>query len=92
MLIDFGLAGQSVHDEDRAVDLYVLERAFGSTHPRTEPLFEEVPGLSGGVSGGEFGVEAIGGCEDERTQKEYDRLIHINKTPCHHNIICIKEI
>lgn len=42
VLIDFGLAGQSVHDEDRAVDLYVLERAFGSTHPRTEPMFEEV--------------------------------------------------
>lgn len=42
VLIDFGLAGQSVHDEDRAVDLYVLERAFGSTHPRTESLFEEV--------------------------------------------------
>lgn len=42
MLIDFGLASQSFHDEDRAVDLYVLERAFGSTHPRTESLFEEV--------------------------------------------------
>lgn len=39
VLIDFGLAGQSVQDEDRAVDLYVLERAFGSTHPRTEPFF-----------------------------------------------------
>ncbi|KAK2753709.1 serine/threonine-protein kinase bud32 [Onygenales sp. PD_40] len=42
VLIDFGLAGQSVQDEDRAVDLYVLERAFGSSHPRTEPFFEEV--------------------------------------------------
>ncbi|OJJ44414.1 hypothetical protein ASPZODRAFT_71697 [Penicilliopsis zonata CBS 506.65] len=42
VLIDFGLAGQSASDEDRAVDLYVLERAFGSTHPRTEPLFPEV--------------------------------------------------
>ncbi|KAL2222681.1 Serine/threonine-protein kinase bud32 [Thermoascus aurantiacus ATCC 26904] len=42
VLIDFGLAGQSVHEEDRAVDLYVLERAFGSTHPRTEGFFEEV--------------------------------------------------
>jgi TP53 regulating kinase-like protein len=42
VLIDFGLASQSLQDEDRAVDLYVLERAFGSTHPRTEPLFEEV--------------------------------------------------
>ncbi|KAL1868364.1 serine/threonine-protein kinase bud32 [Paecilomyces lecythidis] len=42
VLIDFGLAGQSVQDEDRAVDLYVLERAFGSTHPKTEGFFEDV--------------------------------------------------
>ncbi|PYI22807.1 hypothetical protein BO99DRAFT_377030 [Aspergillus violaceofuscus CBS 115571] len=42
VLIDFGLASQSVQDEDRAVDLYVLERAFGSTHPRTEAFFAEV--------------------------------------------------
>lgn len=42
VLIDFGLASQSVQDEDRAVDLYVLERAFGSTHPGAEALFEEV--------------------------------------------------
>ena len=41
-LIDFGLATQAVQEEDRAVDLYVLERAFGSTHPREEPLFLEV--------------------------------------------------
>ena len=40
--IDFGLASQSVSDEDRAVDLYVLERAFASTHPRAEPLFDEL--------------------------------------------------
>lgn len=42
VLIDFGLASQSTQDEDRAVDLYVLERAFGSTHPRAESLFSEV--------------------------------------------------
>jgi TP53 regulating kinase and related kinases len=42
VLIDFGLALQGSSDEDRAVDLYVLERAFGSTHPRAEPLFNEV--------------------------------------------------
>lgn len=41
-IIDFGLASQSTSDEDRAVDLYVLERAFGSTHPRAESLFDEV--------------------------------------------------
>ncbi|KAK5063097.1 hypothetical protein LTR84_005173 [Exophiala bonariae] len=39
-LIDFGLATQSMQDEDRAVDLYVLERAFGSTHPRQEDWFD----------------------------------------------------
>ena len=42
ILIDFGLANHSTQDEDRAVDLYVLERAFGSTHPRAESLFKEV--------------------------------------------------
>ncbi|KAF1815253.1 kinase-like protein [Eremomyces bilateralis CBS 781.70] len=42
VLIDFGLANQTVQDEDKAVDLYVLERAFGSTHPQAEHLFQEV--------------------------------------------------
>jgi len=32
-LIDFGLASVSSSAEDRAVDLYVLERALVSTHP-----------------------------------------------------------
>lgn len=41
VLIDFGLATQSIQDEDRAVDLYVLERAFGSTHPRQEGWFDQ---------------------------------------------------
>lgn len=43
VLIDFGLASQSAtQEEDRAVDLYVLERAFGSTHPKEEELFDVV--------------------------------------------------
>ena len=42
VLIDFGLAGQSSQDEDKAVDLYVLERAFGSTHPEAEEAFGDV--------------------------------------------------
>jgi TP53 regulating kinase-like protein len=42
VIIDLGLASGGVHDEDRAVDLYVLERAFGSTHPRAECIFSEV--------------------------------------------------
>lgn len=42
VLIDFGLATQAMQEEDRAVDLYVLERAFGSTHPKEEKLFDRV--------------------------------------------------
>ncbi|TDL23413.1 hypothetical protein BD410DRAFT_787240 [Rickenella mellea] len=39
LLIDFGLSYISALVEDKAVDLYVLERAFASTHPDSEPLF-----------------------------------------------------
>jgi len=42
VIIDLGLASGSVLVEDRAVDLYVLERAFGSTHPRAECIFQDV--------------------------------------------------
>ena len=39
-LIDFGLSSVSTLVEDKGVDLYVLERAFLSTHPNTENLFK----------------------------------------------------
>ncbi|KAJ2865097.1 serine/threonine-protein kinase bud32 [Coemansia asiatica] len=39
VLIDFGLSQISAMAEDKAVDLYVLERAFISTHPNSEKLF-----------------------------------------------------
>ncbi|KAH8105359.1 kinase-like domain-containing protein [Cristinia sonorae] len=42
VLIDFGLAYTSTLVEDKAVDLYVLERAFSSTHPASEMLFASV--------------------------------------------------
>lgn len=41
-LIDFGLSQVSHLAEDKGVDLYVLEKAFLSTHPRTEHIFEQV--------------------------------------------------
>lgn len=41
-LIDFGLSFVSSLTEDKAVDLYVLERAFLSTHPNTELLFSQL--------------------------------------------------
>jgi TP53 regulating kinase-like protein len=42
VLIDFGLAQQTVQEEDKAVDLYVLERAFASTHPEVEQDFSHL--------------------------------------------------
>ncbi|XP_026520796.1 EKC/KEOPS complex subunit TP53RK [Notechis scutatus] len=39
-LIDFGLSFISGLPEDKGVDLYVLEKAFLSTHPNTAALFE----------------------------------------------------
>lgn len=63
ILIDFGLSSVSAFAEDKAVDLYVLERAFASTHPASEGLFktildsyaEEVTARSSGKSRGKGG-------------------------------------
>lgn len=41
-MVDFGLSYISSLVEDKAVDLYVLERAFSSTHPDSEPMFASV--------------------------------------------------
>ena len=38
VVIDFGLGMMKPTQEDKAVDLYVLERAFISTHPGSEYL------------------------------------------------------
>jgi len=37
-MIDFGLSYSSTLPEDMAVDLYVLERAFLSTHPNSTAM------------------------------------------------------
>ncbi|KAG9306188.1 hypothetical protein G9A89_016092 [Geosiphon pyriformis] len=42
VLIDFGLSYVSALPEDKAVDLYVLERAFLSTHPKSEQMFASI--------------------------------------------------
>ena len=41
-LIDFGLSFVSTKVEDKAVDFYVLKRAFISTHPGSEHLFDKI--------------------------------------------------
>lgn len=40
--------------EDKAVDLYVLERAFSSTHPDSEPLFAQVLDAYGKETGAKW--------------------------------------
>lgn len=43
LLIDFGLSYTSIMAEDKAVDLYVLERAISSTHPEcSKEVFEHI--------------------------------------------------
>ena len=42
VVIDFGLGSAEGSPLDKGVDLYVLERAFLSTHPGTEDLFEVI--------------------------------------------------
>eukprot|EP01138_Halocafeteria_seosinensis_P002835 gb/GECG01002896.1/.p1 GENE.gb/GECG01002896.1/~~gb/GECG01002896.1/.p1 ORF type:complete len:270 (+),score=20.20 gb/GECG01002896.1/:1-810(+) len=41
-LIDFGLSSGNATPEDMAVDLYVLERAFLSTHPDLQETFRHI--------------------------------------------------
>ena len=40
IMIDFGLSEGSSKAEDKAVDIYVLERALISTHPESEYMIE----------------------------------------------------
>lgn len=42
ILIDFGLSSVDERAEDKAVDLYVLERAILSTHPSTEKFVAHI--------------------------------------------------
>ena len=43
VMLDFGLSAVGSQHEDKAVDLYVLERAFSSTHADSKALVDEVP-------------------------------------------------
>jgi TP53 regulating kinase-like protein len=42
VMIDFGLSQISTMAKDKAIDLYVCEKAFLSTHPSSEELFDAV--------------------------------------------------
>lgn len=64
VIIDFGLSYSECLAEDRSVDLYVLERAFLSTHPNTESLFQIV--LDGYASTKKNPAEIIGKLDEIR--------------------------
>lgn len=57
VLIDFGLSHFNPSVEDKAVDLYVLERAFVSTHSYFSQLFPVI--LDGYKNGYELDVQAV---------------------------------
>ena len=42
VMIDFGLGSQNASIDDKAVDLYVLERAMLATHPNSEELISQI--------------------------------------------------
>eukprot|EP00741_Cyanophora_paradoxa_P014909 tig00020830_g14383.t1 len=48
--IDFGLSYVSTLPEDKAVDLFVLERAFLSTHPKSDAMFARLLAAYGAAS------------------------------------------
>jgi len=66
VLIDFGLSFVSTLAEDKAVDLYVLERAFSSTHPATENAFAEL--LQAYSKSSKRSKEVIARLDDVRTR------------------------
>lgn len=57
VLIDFGLSHFNPSIEDKAVDLYVLERAFVSTHSYLSDLFSVI--IDGYKSSYELDVQAV---------------------------------
>uniref|UniRef100_A0A7S1PFS0 non-specific serine/threonine protein kinase n=1 Tax=Percolomonas cosmopolitus TaxID=63605 RepID=A0A7S1PFS0_9EUKA len=57
VFIDFGLSYVSAHTEDKAVDLYVLERAILSTHKDASELFKAI--LEGYQSAGWEEAKAV---------------------------------
>ncbi|RKP26517.1 kinase-like domain-containing protein [Syncephalis pseudoplumigaleata] len=58
-LIDFGLSYTSTLAEDKAVDLYVLERAFLSTHPNSEAMFQRILDAYGTASGRQHAKQVL---------------------------------
>jgi len=68
VLIDFGLGSMQAAPEDKAVDLYVLERAFLATHPGSEPLVAAVMEAYAALYA-PSAVEGAEGAEEQASKK-----------------------
>ncbi|CAG5115719.1 unnamed protein product [Candidula unifasciata] len=67
VLIDFGLSSCEASAEDKGVDLYVLERAFLSSHPHSQELFKTIlTSYSAAASSGSKCSEALAKLEEVR--------------------------
>ncbi|XP_068209690.1 EKC/KEOPS complex subunit TP53RK [Palaemon carinicauda] len=65
ILIDFGLSSVNERPEDKAVDLYVLERAILSTHPNTELFVKHILSVYK-TTGGKGSEEVINRLDEVR--------------------------
>ncbi|XP_064102439.1 EKC/KEOPS complex subunit TP53RK-like [Macrobrachium nipponense] len=65
ILIDFGLSSVDERPEDKAVDLYVLERAVLSTHPNTELFVQQLLSVYK-TAGGKVAAEVINRLDEVR--------------------------
>jgi TP53 regulating kinase and related kinases len=77
VLIDFGLGKMQASVEDMAVDLYVLERAFTSTHPGCEPFLANI--LSGYENGA--ACDAVAGTDDDAGSLRVGNPNKVGSTP-----------
>lgn len=73
--IDFGLSSFSTLAEDRAVDLYVLERAIQSTHLQHASKFDEIflPSYKGNM--GKSGPEILKKLDEVRTRGRKRQMV-----------------
>lgn len=71
VVIDFGLSYTSTVVEDKAVDLYVLERAFLSTHAHSQALFDLI------IRAYKVGKNKEGAAANDMPGKVLQRLIDV---------------
>jgi tRNA A-37 threonylcarbamoyl transferase component Bud32 len=78
-MIDFGLAYNSNLVEDKAVDLYVLERALGATHPDAGRRFELILAAYAATMGAKYWPKIEARLADGELHAEYMLVDYLTK-------------